>query len=117
MVLAHALRTAYATDADPFAGLLFGFVDEDPATIAFMVGLIEDASDRGLPLDADEISEMADAWVPWATADLWSVAGRLRPFIDEDVVREMCAPDADISDRMRVALFMIAERILWAVAQ
>lgn len=111
-VMAHAIRAAYASGSDPFAGINYGWRDEDRDALTFVVGLVEEASDRGLPVDPDEVHEIADAAVPIYSGELWAVAARLRELVDDDEVRELVAPDADTDRRLAVGLYTVAERIL-----
>lgn len=44
-VAAHAVKTAYATSDDPFAGMEIGWADEDPAVLEYLVRIVQDVDD------------------------------------------------------------------------
>lgn len=114
-IMAHAIRTAYATPSDPLAGISYGWTDEDPDALTFVVGLIESADEHDLPLDPDTIHEIADQAVPIYTAEVWAAATRLRDLTDDDATVELVANDATIEQRLAVGLYTVAVQILSAL--
>jgi hypothetical protein len=111
-VMANAIRTAYATSSDPFAGMNYGWADEDRDALAFVVGLVEEADEAGA-FDHDGTHDIADAAVPIYTAELWNVATRLRDLFDEDEIDGF--EPVDTSARLSVGLYLVASQILGAL--
>jgi hypothetical protein len=65
----------------------------------------------GPGLDADEISERADANVPVYTNHRWKVFTDLAAWTVEDEI----GGDGDMTDQAGRILYQIAERLMWAI--
>jgi hypothetical protein len=110
-VMAHAIRAGYASSSSPFEGIGFGWADEDPEALAFVVGLVESADESGLPIDSDDAHEIADAAVPIYSAAVWAAAGRLRTLFDDDEINGLGGGD-DTEQRLKIGLYVVATTIL-----
>lgn len=74
------------------------------------------AVSRGILVDGDlddNIAELADSLVPIYTADRWRVFVDLEAWTED--VEELTGAIVDLTDAAGVALYLIAERLLYAL--
>lgn len=103
-------RLADCADPDSEASPGAYFLSNVADTVA---EVLENAIDGGYRQDA--ISEAADALVPTYTAEVWRTFTDLAAW-QEDVT-DLCGDDTDMTQRAKVALYMIAERLLTALCE
>lgn len=123
-VMANAIRTAYATSSDPFAGINFGWTDEDEQALRFVLELVDAIEERADELDDptatlanEDWHEAADAAVPIYTGARWACAARFRDLFDEDEAAEFAAGWPNLAELLGVNLYVMASTILGALAR
>jgi hypothetical protein len=107
-VAAHAVRETVGSGG--LDGIQLGWADMDAST-DFLVGVVlaVDEGDHALVDGEVDCSSIADEAVPIYTSEVIETWEQLRNYADDD--EGLCSPDDDIEQRMKVALYVLAEQV------